>query len=161
MQLLDQTLDDMNRLGQVLTSSPLLTHTLENLTIPRDELESTLRALSDELGLQSITTSFLALLAQMRRTKLLAEIIENFANLVRTRQNKLKVHVTSHSKLSPAQMDRMGKALSTATGKKIVLDVTTKEDILGGVIVNYGSYKLDFSLKSKLNELKHELERLS
>jgi F-type H+-transporting ATPase subunit delta len=160
LQLLDQIQADLNAVGELMSTSPQILHALANPTIPRQEIEDALRALAEKLGLQTVTTNFLCILAQRRRGNLIPEILEDFAGLVRAKHNQLQVDLTSRSPLNKNQLTKMEQALAAKTGKEILLNVNIDDSILGGIIVNYGSYKLDFSLKSKLNELKHALERL-
>lgn len=160
MQLLNQIENDFKQLADLLSESTDLSHVLSNPTIDRHSLENILKEISEKLKLQKLTLNLLCLLAQRRRTNLLSEIIQHFTILSRTERNQLMVDVTAKSPLNKNQIVDMEKALSSRTGKEILLNVNIDQSILGGIIVNYGSYKLDFSLKSKLNELKHELERL-
>ncbi len=157
---LDQVETDLKSLWDLLTSSDQLREALANPTIPRDQVDGLLTDIAKKLKLQPITHNFLRLLAQKRRANILVEIITHFEELVRNKNNQLRVDVTARTALNKKQLSAMEAALSAKTGKKILLNVNIDEDIIGGIIVNYGSYKLDFSLKSKLNALKHELERL-
>ncbi len=161
MKLLDQVEDDFRKLSALLSESKDALLVLSNPTIPRENLEQILRDFSAKLKLQKITTDFLCILAQRRRTNLLNEIIQNFESLLRVKRNQLAVNITSRSPLNKTQTKNIMEALASQTGKEILLNVKIDQSILGGIIVNYGSFKLDYSLRSKLNELKHELERLS
>jgi F-type H+-transporting ATPase subunit delta len=159
-QLLDQVEDDFKKLADLVSDSIEVFHALSNPTIPRESLEKALRELSEKLKLQQLTTNRVCLLAQRRRANFLMEIIQYFNVLLQAKRNQLTVDITARSALNQIQLNKIKQALNTKTGKDIILNVSLDEGIIGGIIVNYGSYKLDFSLKSKLNELKHELERL-
>lgn len=158
---LDHVENDLKTLWDLLSASDEIRQALSNPTIPRNQVEEVLTAIASKLKLQKLTVNFLRLLAQKQRANLIKEIIQHFEELVREKNNQLRVDVTARTPLNKKSLNKLEETLAEKTGKKILLNVNIDEDIIGGIIVNYGSYKLDFSLKSKLNELKQELERVS
>lgn len=157
---LEKIASDCIQLVDLLSDSPSLSHTLHMPTIPREQMEKVLVELADTLKLKKLTVNFLRLLAQKRRTGVLGEILKQFNGMVRRHNNQLTVDITSRDTISSKQLNSLQKTLSENMGKDIILNQNIDPSILGGVIINYESYKLDFSLKRKLNELKYELERL-
>lgn len=158
---LDKVSADMQALSQLLDSSPDLIHALGNPTISPKAIEASLTDIATKLKFTKTTVSFLRLLAVKQRTGILGQCLEHFNALWREKHNQIQVNVTSRSELTKKQLSKLQDILAASTGKEILLSVKIDDSIIGGMIVNYGSYKLDFSLKTKLNELRHELERLS
>lgn len=158
---LDKVDKDLNALSQTLKASPELNLALVNPTIPKADIEAILMDMGTKLKITKITMNFLRLLSDRNRANLMGGCIAHYKDLLVQKNNQLRVVVTSRAPLNKKQLSKIEDMLSAQTGKEIILDTHLDERIIGGIIVNYGSYKLDFSLKTKLNELKHELERLS
>lgn len=158
--LLDKVEQDFIQLEALVSNAPDITDVLSNPLISREKLEDFLHALGERLNLQDVTIKFLRLLARRRRTNVLAEMITHFNTLLRQERKQLFVEIQAHSNMLQSQVEDIENFLHDKTGHEIMLDINVDPSILGGIVIQYGSYKLDFSLKRKLTELKHELERL-
>ena len=53
--------------------------------------------------------------------------------------------------------EKLSKALSDSTGKKVRLSVSEDKSILGGMVVRIGDRKIDYSLRTKLAGLRRAL----
>ncbi|MBP6985727.1 MAG: ATP synthase F1 subunit delta [Alphaproteobacteria bacterium] len=151
---------DFDRLSNVLAENSGFSQALKNPTVPRGSMKNMIADVSDLLKLSQLTTHFLKLLATNRRTDMLLDMIAHFKELGLSHNNQLRVNVTSSTPISNQQMELLQEALNKKTSKDVLINLNTDPSILGGLIINYGSSKLDFSIRRKLNDLKHELERL-
>lgn len=67
------------------------------------------------------------------------------------------VTVTSVVKLSPQQTTKIKDSVTRKYGSDVVYTFETDASILGGLIININSRKLDASVKTKLEDIKQEL----
>ena len=160
--LLDKVADDFLRLDRMLTSKTgELTQVLANPVIRKRELENFLEALSKKMSLQPLTANLLRLMARRRRTKVLHQVILHFSQLLKEERGESTVDVITHKTIDEKQSNSLKKALKSKTGREITLHTKIDKSLLGGIVIRYESYVLDYSLRHKLSELKHQLEGLS
>jgi F-type H+-transporting ATPase subunit delta len=62
--------------------------------------------------------------------------------------------VISASQLSNAQLDAVRKQLAQAMGQEVQLESTVDESLIGGMVIRVGSRMVDYSLRTKLQNLK-------
>ena len=59
--------------------------------------------------------------------------------------------------LSAQQRERIGKALSKATGKQVDVKVVVDPDVVGGVVAHVGDMVFDGTVRSRLADAKQHL----
>lgn len=160
-KLLDVVEGDFKKLSDLIRDDHEFSQTLKNPLVSQKEWSAVFQALQKHAKLNDLSLRFLQVLASKDRTGFLDEIIAVFNKMVRTDRNQLIVNVTSKSPLAKETQKQLKSLLSTKMGKDIILNLAEQDDLLGGIVIKYDSYTLDFSLKSKLAELKQELERLA
>ncbi len=114
-------------------------------------------ALLGKLGVNPITTQFIALLARHKRLNILPEIINIFLEKAASQRGELAAELVVAKPISAKESAAIAQSLSKAMGKKINLSVREDSALLGGTIINIGSVQLDGSLAGKLNRLKTTL----
>jgi F-type H+-transporting ATPase subunit delta len=129
---------------RALTTSPL---------VGRDEALRAVAATADVLGLDPVTTNFLGVLARNRRLARLGAIIRAFNTLAARHRGEIKAEVTSAHPLDEGQVDAIRKNLRARFGSDIAVDLSVDPAILGGLVVNIGSRRIDGSIRTKLNSL--------
>lgn len=129
---------------KTLTQSPL---------IGREAGARAIAAVAATLGLESMTTNMLGVLAQNRRLSQLGTIIRAFEALLSAHKGETRAEVTSAFALTKAQSDALAKQLKARTGRDTALDLTVDPAIMGGLIVKMGSQMIDSSLRTRLNTL--------
>jgi F-type H+-transporting ATPase subunit delta len=88
----------------------------------------------------------------------LSSIIAAFEKLVDERLGILQVEVTSAQELKQPQQGDLVRQLAAMTGKKIVLNLRTDSNLLGGLVVRLGSTVYDGSVQGQLEALGRELQ---
>ncbi|MDQ3571629.1 MAG: F0F1 ATP synthase subunit delta [Actinomycetota bacterium] len=101
--------------------------------------------------------NFLELLAEKHRMPAIFRIRRVVDELWAIENRRLEVRLTSAVDLDPSVVERVGKEIERKTEKKIDLQSTVDEDILGGVVLRVGNMVLDASLRSKLEKLRKEV----
>ncbi len=148
----------MHGLKQALATTPSFKHFLENPLLSRDSQAQIMTAILNNIGTHKVTQQFLAMLAKQRRLPILPEVMEQFCDRVAQTRGEMKAELVAASPLSPQEVAMVSDRLSKAYGKKVVLDVRQQPDLLGGIVVNIGSLRLDGSLAGKLKRLQVQLK---
>ena len=155
---LEQVEKDMQGLKQALATTPSFQHFLENPLLSRDNQAQIMTAILNNIGTHKVTQQFLAMLAKQRRLPVLPEIMQQFCDRVAEGRGEMKAELVSASTLSAQEVAMVSDRLGKAYGKKVVLDVRQQPELLGGIVVNIGSLRLDGSLAGKLKRLQVQLK---
>lgn len=129
---------------RALTTSPL---------VGRDEAVRAVAAVAASMKLDPITANFLGVLARNRRLVQLGNVIRAFATLAARHRGEITAEVTSAHKLDEGQVDAIRKTLRARMGRDIAVDLNVDPAILGGLVVQIGSQRIDGSIRTKLNSL--------
>lgn len=87
------------------------------------------------------------------RVAMLPELIEVFGNLINDAEGKAHAEVVSASPLGQEDQEAISAQLGDLLGKKIVLESKVDATLLGGFVAKVGNYRIDMSLKTKLDGL--------
>lgn len=63
------------------------------------------------------------------------------------------IEITSAVEIKPEDVSKIAENLSTKIGRKIIVDIRTNENIVGGAIIKKDNYIIDFSIQTKLLNL--------
>jgi F-type H+-transporting ATPase subunit delta len=129
---------------RALTASPL---------VGRDEAVRAVAAAADSMKLDPLTKNFLGVLARNRRLSQLGNVIRAFNMLAARDRGEITAEVTSARPLDDDQVEAVKQTLRTRMGRDIAVEMSVDPAILGGLVVQIGSQKIDGSIRTKLNNL--------
>lgn len=121
--------------------------------ISREAASKAITALAAPLGLDSLTSKFLGVLANARRLPQLAASIRAFETLLSAHRGETRAEVTSAHPLDSAQVDELAKGLKARIGRNVTVDLKVDPALLGGLVVKIGSQMIDSSIRTRLNTL--------
>jgi F-type H+-transporting ATPase subunit delta len=98
--------------------------------------------------------NFLELLVEKHRMPALFRMRRRFDALCAEENQELEVTVTSAVELDQGTVDHIGDAIAKQTGRKIDLDSTVDDSILGGLVLRVGNMVLDASVRNQLEKLR-------
>ena len=104
-----------------------------------------------------LTRRSVAVLAEGGRAELIATLAAELRARLTAHRGEEIATVTSAQPLADAVTARLRAALAKATGKKVDIHWQQDPSILGGLIVQIGSQRLDASLAGALTHLRAEL----
>jgi len=110
-------------------------------------------AVMERAEVSELTRHFVGLVARNRRLFALEAMIDAFLDELHRRRGEATAKVTAARPLSDAQLASVTEALRRSSGGKVAVDVTVDPDLLGGMIVRFGSRMIDSSVRTKLNKL--------
>ena len=155
---LDVVAADVRALKIIIDESPEFRLTLRHPLLKRAQLEKAVQSVAEIAKLAPLTANFLTFLAQNRRLSFLDAMLDAFLAALAAQRKEITVDVRTARALSPEQAkDLAAKLAPLANGGEIHLDVTEDKSLLGGLVVQIGSCRVDASVKGKLARLEHRL----
>jgi F-type H+-transporting ATPase subunit delta len=120
------------------------------------------RAKRDALGLaledaDELVRNFLLLVTEKGRIAEIAEIQDEFERLIAREARVLELELTTAIELSEDDAARVVRQIEEASGRRVEAARRVDPDIIGGIVVQAGSRRLDASVRGRLEELRHEL----
>jgi F-type H+-transporting ATPase subunit delta len=152
---LELVLEELGDFVAALEEVPELRGLLTNPELDSDERTAAL----DEIrgGADELIRNFLHLLSEKGRTSQIDEIYREFEVLVAAEQQRLNVELTTAYELSDDEATTILKKIEQSSGRSV--EATRKVDaaLIGGIILQVGSYRLDASVRGRIDRLRHEL----
>jgi len=134
---------------RTLTQSPL---------VGRDAAARAIEAVAGTLGLDSLTSRTLGVLAQNRRLAQIPAVIRAFDTLLSAHKGETRAEITSAFPLTRTQQTALARQLKARIGRDMALDLAVDPAIMGGLIVKMGSQMIDSSIRTRLNKLAHAMK---
>ena len=130
----------------------------ELLRNPQVDPRARAGALDDVLGdADELVRNFLRLLSAKGRTGQIEEIHRELERLAAADERRLEVELTTARELSGAEERRILKQIEQASGRKVEATRKVDPDLIGGVVLQAGSLRVDASVRGRLERLRHEL----
>jgi F-type H+-transporting ATPase subunit delta len=117
-------------------------------------------ALEDLLGgADELVRNFLLLLSEKGRAAELAEIARELEQLVAEAEGRIEVELTTAVELSDEEAADIVAQIERAAGRTVEATRKVDPDLIGGLILQAGSFRVDASIRGRLQRLRHELIR--
>jgi F-type H+-transporting ATPase subunit delta len=146
------------QLGQVVAAEAEVPELRELLRNPQLDPRARAAALQDLLsGGEELLRNFLLVLVDKGRTGQLEEIAREFERLVAEHEGIVHAELTTAVELSDAEARDLLARIEDSTGRKVEATRKVDPDLIGGIVLQVGSYRLDGSVRGRLNRLRREL----
>jgi F-type H+-transporting ATPase subunit delta len=135
--------------------SPELRQVLRN-----PQLESTAKAaiLRDLVGDEEpVFGNFLQLVAEKGRAGELEEIAREFERLMAREERRLTVELTTARELSDDEAAAIMGQIEEAAGRSVEATRSVDPSLVGGIVIQAGSLRLDASVRGRLERLRTDL----
>jgi F-type H+-transporting ATPase subunit delta len=134
---------------------PELKSVLDN---PELDSPSKIELLDDLLkGVEPLVSNFLRLLAEKERIGALEEVVREFEALVAAGEKRLRVVVTTAKELSEEEASALVERIEAQVGRPVEARRHVDPSLIGGLVVQAGSLRLDASVRGRLERLRTEL----
>jgi F-type H+-transporting ATPase subunit delta len=101
--------------------------------------------------------NFLLVLADKGRAGQLEEIAAEFERLIAEHEGILHAELTTAIELSDAEASKLLGEIEEASGRKVEASRAVDPDLIGGIVLQVGSHRLDASVRGRLERLRREL----
>jgi F-type H+-transporting ATPase subunit delta len=140
-----------------LEQSPELRAVLRN---PQLEPAAKSGILADLAGDEEpLFKNFLLLVAEKGRAGELEEIAREFERLIAIEERRLTVELTTARELTDDEAKAIIGQIEQAAGRTVEATRSVDPDILGGIVLQAGSYRADASVRGRLERLRQTLVR--
>ena len=146
---------------EVWNSHMELSEAVVNPMFPREERLLALEAVSKKVKLSKVAGRFVALVFTKDRISHIADIVASFCRVADAHAGVIQVEVTVVKKLDKSEQQSIESSLSQFIEGELDFSWIYDSSILGGMIVTYGSNKLDGSVKGRLEAVEQQLLRVS
>ena len=86
--------------------------------------------------------------------------VEHFKRLASDHRGEIKVNVTSASKLSRSQEDKIRNFFEEETKSSIILNIKEDQSLIGGLLIKVGSSLIDSSIRSQLINVENKMKEV-
>jgi F-type H+-transporting ATPase subunit delta len=140
-----------------IEQTPELRNALRN-----PQLESSAKAsiLADIAGDdEPLFKNFLLLVAEKGRAGELDEIAQEFERLMAREERRLPVELTTARELTDDEAQAIVAQIEQAAGRTVEATRSVDPDLVGGIVLQAGSYRVDASVRGRLERLRQTLVR--
>jgi F-type H+-transporting ATPase subunit delta len=145
----------LGELRDAVAGSDELRALLENPEVDSRVKQDVLRRVAE--GADELVVNFVRLLAEKGRAGELADAADELETLVAAEQQVLDVELTTALELTDAQFDRILRQIEAASGRTVQATRTVDPTLIGGIVLQAGSMRLDASVRGRLERLRNEL----
>ncbi|WP_204115454.1 F0F1 ATP synthase subunit delta [Shimia biformata] len=150
----------LDNLSAALNESADLSALIASPLYSREEQGKAIAAVAAKIGLPSVLTNTLGLMAEKRRLFVLPQLVAQLEALIAEDKGEVTAEVVSAKALTKTQSDKLAKTLAARVGKTVKINATVDEALIGGLVVKVGSKMVDTSIRSKLNSLQNAMKEV-
>ena len=146
------------QLQQVVEAEAQVPELRELLRNPQLDPRARAAAIGDVLGdADELLRNFLLVLADKGRTGQLEEIAREFERLVAQHEGVVHAELTTAVELSDEETTKLLGQIEQASGRKVEATRRVDPDLIGGIVLQVGSHRLDASVRGRLEGLRRRL----
>lgn len=147
--------EELGDLVAAVRDVPELRNLLEN---PQLDPAAKRAAIGDLLAdADEVVRNFVLLLAEKGRAGQLEEIAAEFDELVAREEGRLNVELTTAFELSDEEARSILDRIEAASGRSVEATRRVDPALVGGIVLQAGSLRLDASVRGRLDRLRREL----
>lgn len=154
---LDQYGQDLAAITELVETSKDFRELLISPVFTKEDKKRIGGAVLQKLGTAPMVRNFINLLIDRKRIDQLIGIETAFREEVDEIRGITRGEVTSAVKLGDDELGRVTQALSTISGKQVVLTAKVDPSLIGGLVAKVGDMVFDGTIRTQLNQLKESL----
>jgi len=137
--------------------TPELRNVLRN---PQIESSAKASILADIAGDdEPLFRNFLLLIAEKGRSGELEDIAHEFERLMAREERRLTVELTTARELTDEEAQAIVAQIEQAAGRTVEATRSVDPELVGGIVLQAGSYRVDASVRGRLERLRQTLVR--
>jgi F-type H+-transporting ATPase subunit delta len=152
---LQETLDNLEEFVNALHESEELRSFFYGVQIPEGQKRRAIDTLTEEMT--ASTTNFLKVLIDNGRMEILEEAVVRYEDLVKEHEGKVEVEFVTAVELSDEEARSIVRQIEEASGRKVEAKREVDRDLVGGIVLQVGSMRIDASVRGRLERLRRDL----
>ena len=147
----EQVYREMQLLAKSFAEVPQLRHTIDNPMLAKEKKESLLLTAIGGDGASKLSKAFVELVLREDRENMMLFMSNSYVTLYRQQKNIIRGKLTTAVAVAPDTEQKMRQMVEFET--------EVNPDIIGGFILEYDTYRMDASVKSRLNSILTQLKK--
>lgn len=154
----DAVYTEMQQLAKSYVEVPQLRFTIDNPMLSKDKKEALLvTAAGTEPS--DLTKAFIRLVLKEDREGVMQFIANSYVTLYRRQKNVIRGRLITAARVTAETEQKMRRMVESKTNGTVEFETEVNPDIIGGFILEYDSYRMDASVKAKLNSILATLKK--
>ena len=153
----EQVYADMQTLAAEYINVPELSVTIANPMLSEEQKETLLIAATGSTKCD-LTRRFIQLVLKEGRAGIMQFIANSFVTQYREQNNLIQAKLSTAAALSPETESKLRKLVESKTNGKVEFSTSVGEDLIGGFVLEYDTYRLDASVKRQLSTILSNLK---
>jgi F-type H+-transporting ATPase subunit delta len=147
--------EDLNGFAEALDEVPELDALLRSPQIDRRAKADALDAILG--GVDELVRNFLLVTIEKNRGGELREIHKEFERLVAAEERRLTVELTTANELTDDEAREIVQQIEKASGRPVDASRSVDPSLIGGIVLQAGSMRVDASVRGRLERLRRQL----
>ena len=149
---------EMQLLAKSYVDVPQLRQTIAGPMLSKDKKEELLLTAVGGAP-TTLTKAFIQLVLREGREPVMQFIANSYVTLYRQQKNVIRGRLITAARVSPVMEQKMRRMVESKTNGTVEFETEVNPDIIGGFILEYDTYRLDASVKAKLNNILNQLSK--
>ena len=154
----DSVYKDMQVLAKSYIDVPELRFTIDNPMLSKDIKENLLVTAAGS-NVCELTKTFISLVLKEGREEIMQFMANSYITLYRKQKNVIRGKLITAAAVSDDTEHKMRQMVESNTNGTVEFETEIEPDIIGGFILEYDTYRMDASVKSKLNGILTQLKK--
>jgi len=155
----NQVYAQMQLLVRCYLELPALRQTIDNPMLSKDKKQALLLTAVGGNQALPLVKAFIELILKEDREDMIQFMAASYVTLYRQQKNIIRGKLTTAVPVSPQMEQKMRQMVESRTQGTVEFETEVDADIIGGFILEYDTYRMDSSVKSKLNTILNTLNK--
>ena len=153
----EQVYADMQTLTAEYVNVPELSVTIANPMLSREQKEALLITATGSTKCE-LPCRFIRLVLKEGRANIMQFIANSFVSLYREQNNLIHAKLSTAVALTPETESKLRKLVESKTNGKVEFKTSVDDELIGGFVLEYDTYRLDASVKRQLSTILSNLK---
>lgn len=154
----DKVYQEMMTVAKSFVDVPALRHTIDNPMLSKKKKEELLVVAAGQQP-SALTKAFIALVLKEDRENMIQFMANSYVTLYRKQKNVIRGKLTTAARVSAQTEQKMRRMVESQTQGTVEFESEVNPDIIGGFILEYDTFRMDASVRSKLNNILNTLKK--
>ena len=157
-KLEEKVYQEMMTIAKSYLEVPQLRQTIDNPMLSKDKKQMLLLTAVGEKP-SELTKSFIQLVLKEDRENVMQFMANSYITLFRKQKNVIRGKLTTATRVSAQTEQKMRQMVESKTNGTVEFETEVNPDIIGGFILEYDTFRMDASVKAKLNSILSTLKK--
>ena len=149
---------EMQQLARSYVEVPQLRFTIDNPMLSKEKKDTLLLTAVGKKP-SALTKTFIQLVLKEDRENVMQFIANSYVTLYRQQKNIIRGRLITAAQVTPATEQKMRQMVESKTNGTVEFETEVNPDIIGGFILEYDTFRMDASVKTKLNSILNTLKK--